>query len=80
MANTFHVVLANVSNTFFDGEAVSLTVPGTAGEMTVLANHEPFVTTLKSGIAKIKTLENVQDFPIENGVLECSGNRAVVLL
>lgn len=78
--NTFHLVIASVGETRFDGAAVSATVPGEAGEFTVLPNHEPIVTTLKPGKITVKTSEASQEFDVESGVLECSGSRVVVLL
>ncbi len=80
MATGFHVVVASVSDTMFDGEAVSITVPGVEGEMTILAHHEPLVTTLKKGTVTVRAGGEVRPYEIEGGVLECSGNRAVVLL
>jgi len=86
--NTFHLVIASVGEKRFDGPAVSVTFPGTDGELTVLAHHEPFVTTLKAGTITIRLPgwqagggeDGPKNIPIEGGVLEVSGNRAVVLL
>lgn len=89
MQNTFHLVVASVGETRFDGPAVSATFPGEAGELTVLPHHEPLVTTLKHGtiIVRPPVLEvhagghgPQLEFQVEGGVLEVSGNRAVVLL
>ena len=79
--NTFHLVVASVGETRFDGAAVSATFPGSAGEFTVLAHHEPLVTTLKRGTISVRdSLGETKKYEIESGVLECSGNRAVALL
>lgn len=79
--NTFRLVIASVGETLFDGAAVSATLPGVDGEFTLLPKHEAFVTTLKKGTARIKQADNAtKEFLIENGVLECSQGRAVVLL
>ena len=78
--HTFHLIIASVGETRFDGEALSATLPGSSGELTVLANHEPIVTNLKKGIVTIRAASGEQKFEIEDGVLECSGNRAVVIL
>lgn len=80
MSTAFHVVVASVSDTKFNGEAQSITVPGVEGEMTVLAHHEPLVTTLKAGTVTVRAGGEVRTFDIEEGVFECSGDRAVVLL
>jgi F-type H+-transporting ATPase subunit epsilon len=78
---TFHLVITSVGETRFDGAAVSATFPGSAGEFTLLPHHEPIVTTLKSGTITVKLVGGEkEEFKTENGILECSGNRAVVLL
>lgn len=80
-ANTFHLVISSVGRTFFDGAVSSATFPGADGELTILAGHEPIVTILKRGTisARIPSGE-IKKFENETGILECSGNRAVVLL
>ena len=78
---TFHLTIASVGETYFDGQAVSATLPGSDGELTVLANHEPFVTALRTGSITVKLTEGeAKTFKTENGILEFSGNRAVVLM
>lgn len=79
--NTFRLVIASVGETLFDGAAASATLPGVAGEFTLLPKHEAFVTTLKKGTARVKDANgSIKEIPIENGILECSSSRAVVLL
>lgn len=79
--DTFHLTIASVGETRFDGAALSVTLPGAAGEFTVLAHHEPIVTTLKPGTITVRETEGTpKQFTIESGVLECSGSRVVVLL
>lgn len=78
---TFHLVVASVGETKYDAPATSVQVPGTGGVLTVLANHEPLVTTLKKGIITVSDERGEHtNFEIEDGVLEVSGNRVVVLL
>ena len=80
-SDTFHLIVASVGETFFDGAAPSATLPTTAGEITVLPHHEPIVTTLKEGKITVSTSAEVpRQFEVTSGVLEMSGNRAVVLL
>lgn len=81
MSKTFHLIISSVGETHFDGEAVSATLPGSDGEFTILAHHEPFVTTLAPGVISVRTGDGEKkEFENKNGVLECSRNRAVVLL
>ncbi|QQG37554.1 MAG: F0F1 ATP synthase subunit epsilon [Candidatus Kaiserbacteria bacterium] len=78
---TLHLVIASVGETRFDGRAASATIPTTAGEITVLPHHEAIVSTLKPGTITVRETSGEQKtFPIDGGVLEVSGNRAVVLL
>jgi len=78
--NTLRLVIASVGETLFDGAAVSVTLPGSAGVMTILPNHEPIVTTLLKGNILVKTPDGNKEFAVNTGVLECSGGRAVILL
>lgn len=79
--NTYHLIIASVGETRYDGRAISAVFPGAAGEFTVLPHHEAIVTTLKPGTISVKDQsQETMTFDIEGGVLECSGNRAVVLL
>ena len=77
-----HIVIAKVDEVLFEGEAYSLTVPATAGEMTVLGHHEPLITTLKAGEVRVHL--NVGDTPktfsISTGVLEVRSDGATVIL
>ena len=78
---SFHLIISGVGETYFDGEAASATLPGSDGELTVLAYHEPFMTALRTGSITVKLPDGeVKTFKTENGILEFSGNRAVVLL
>ena len=79
--STLHLVIASVGETRFDGPAISVTCPGESGELTVLPHHEPIVTILKPGTITVREREGEpKKFHVESGVLEVSGNRAVVLL
>ena len=79
--NTLHLVISSVGENLYDGPAISATLPGAAGDFTILPNHEPFVTTLKEGkiIVRIPNAEP-KEISVRSGVLETSGTRAVVLV
>lgn len=74
------VVIAKVDEVLFEGRASSLTVPGTAGEMTVLGHHMPLVTTLKKGDITVRVNDEEKRFAIESGVLEVRADGATVIL
>jgi F-type H+-transporting ATPase subunit epsilon len=74
------VVIAKVDENLYDGEAVSVTLPGVQGEMTVLANHEPLITSLKAGTIVVRDLGDEKTFAIESGVLEVRHEGVTVIL
>ncbi len=77
-----HLVIAKVNENLFDGEAKSVTVPGAAGEMTVLGGHEPLITTLRAGTIVVRQLADVEplQIPISGGMLEVRHDGAIILL
>jgi len=81
MSKTFHLTIARVGDNLFDGEAVSVSLPGEEGVFVVMANHEAFVTPLKAGEAVVEDATGAkQSFSIEKGIAEVSSNQATVLL
>jgi F-type H+-transporting ATPase subunit epsilon len=76
-----NVHIAKVNGILYHGEADSLTAPGSAGELTVLPNHIPLVTTLKPGRITIKKNGvEAEVFEVEKGILEVTKDAATVLL
>lgn len=82
MAKTFHLTIAKVGENLFEGQARSVTVPGSDGMLTILADHEAFVSPLKPGAIRIEPAEGeVTMLEIEgSGIVEVSNNQATVLL
>ncbi len=79
--NLLKLTVSKVDAPVFDGEVISVHVPGAAGEMEVMANHEPLISPLKAGEVTIKKSDGTQDkYVIESGTLEISNNHATVLI
>jgi F-type H+-transporting ATPase subunit epsilon len=74
------VVIAKVDENLYDGDAVSVTLPGAEGEMTVLGEHEPLITTLKEGVIIVHMGDENREFPIQGGVLEVRHEGVTVIL
>jgi F-type H+-transporting ATPase subunit epsilon len=73
--------IAKVDGSVFAGDVLFVTVPGTEGEMTILANHSPLMTVLKAGVVTIKLPDDtVKKFDIESGTMEVSNNQVTILL
>ena len=77
---TFHLTISKVHEVLFSGEAVSLTVPGVEGELTILAYHVPFISQLKAGTLKVRTVDNTESFTITQGFVETSNGQVTVLV
>ena len=76
---TFHLAITKIDGPLFAGDAVSVTVPAAEGEMTVLAEHEPFISPLKAGTITARTKDDEQTFEIEKGVLEINDSVTILL-
>lgn len=74
------VVIARVHENMFAGDALSLAVPTTSGDVVILPHHEPYVATLKHGTVTVTDAAGAHSFDVEGGVLEVSNNQVTVLL
>jgi F-type H+-transporting ATPase subunit epsilon len=77
---TFHLIITRIDGPVFDGQATSVTLPGEAGEMTVLANHEALITRLKEGTITVHAEGRTNTHTIQSGVVEIAQNKVTVLL
>ena len=63
----------------YEGDADIVVVPGVAGEMGILPNHAPLLTTLKFGILKVRYREREEVFTVAGGVVEVQPDIITVL-
>ena len=63
----------------FEGDADIVVVPGVVGEMGILPNHAPLLSTLKFGILKVRRLGQEEVFTIAGGVIEVQPDIITVL-
>ena len=82
-----HLTILNLKEKIFDGNVDSITIPGEAGELTVLPNHVPIVTSIKTGsISALMTHaeryegEERKYFESKGGIFEFTDNEATILL
>lgn len=79
--NTFPLQVLKINETVFEGNAVSLTAPGTAGELTVLPKHETMLTSLAPGQLCIRPENGAEEcIEIQHGFLEATSSKVTVLL
>ncbi len=58
----------------FQGEVVSVLVPGTLGSFEILNNHAPIISSLEEGKVEYTTLEGKNVMNIRGGFVECKKN------
>lgn len=63
----------------WEGEADIVVAPGEDGEMGILPNHAPLLSTLKFGFLKVRSSGGEEIFTIAGGVIEVQPNLITVL-
>jgi len=63
----------------FQGDADMVIVPGVLGEMGILPNHAPLLSTLKFGILKVRFQGREDVFTVAGGVVEVQPDIITVL-
>jgi len=63
----------------YEGEATSVTLPGTLGQFEILNHHAPIISTLEDGKLIIRNAGKEDVFVIQGGVVECLNNKVTVL-
>lgn len=63
----------------FEGDADMIIVPGILGEMGILPNHAPLLSTLKMGILRVRTQGIEEHFTVSGGVIEVQPDLVTIL-
>ena len=63
----------------YEGEATSVTVPGTLGLFEILNHHAPIISTLQDGKLTVRGAGKEEIFFIKGGVVEALNNVVTVL-
>lgn len=63
----------------YQGDADIVVLPGSEGEMGILPNHAPLLTTLKMGIIKVRSHGREEIFTVAGGVAEVQPQIITVL-
>ena len=61
MAQAYKFELVSPERLLVSETVESVVIPGTEGEMTVLANHAPVMATVKPGVVTVKTAAGKED-------------------
>ena len=74
------ISVVSASKSLYDGQAQMVVAPGRRGELGIMPQHAPLLTTLKPGVLKIVKEDGEEDFLyIAGGVLEVQPDMVSVL-
>jgi len=82
MAKTsINLSIVTPEKTVYTNEVQSVTLPTGGGEITVLPNHIPMVSTVVTGEIRAKLADGeIQSFAISSGIIEIQPSSKVVIL
>ncbi len=76
---TIRVEIVSQDRMVYEGEADIVVVPGVSGEMGILPNHSPLISTLQYGILTVRRGTEEQVFTVAGGVVEVQPDVVTVL-
>lgn len=60
-------------------QAASVQIPGADGDMTVMSDHAPTITTLRPGVLTVEATGGAQEYVVTGGFAEIGANGVSVL-
>jgi F-type H+-transporting ATPase subunit epsilon len=79
MSENFFVEIISPDNLIIESEATEVTIPSYEGQMGILKDHVPLITFLRPGFIVIKNNEIKKVFFTEDGTVEFSKNKLLIL-
>lgn len=79
MAAKLHFSLVSPQRELFAGAVDQVDAPGIEGDFGVLANHAPFMTTLKEGQIRVYNDGQVRIFDVRGGFADVTPDGLTVL-
>ncbi|MFD0916548.1 F0F1 ATP synthase subunit epsilon [Pseudahrensia aquimaris] len=80
MADGFTFELVSPEKLLLSGEAEIVSVPATEGDMGVLANHSPVMTSLRPGMVEVTMVDGSQEtFFVRGGFADVTPTQLTVL-
>jgi F-type H+-transporting ATPase subunit epsilon len=71
--------IVSQDRTVFEGDVDIVVIPGSDGEMGILPNHAPLLSTIRLGVVKIRQGGEEQDFTITGGLVEVQPKIVTIL-
>lgn len=67
---TIRCEIASQDRLVYEGDVDIVVLPGSAGQMGILPNHAPLLTTLNMGVIKVRSGDQEEIFTVTGGVAE----------
>lgn len=73
--NGLHLNISSPEKELYDGEVLSVSLPGMAGSFSILPHHAPIVSSLKGGTVSYVTADGHENhIDVQGGFIEMSNN------
>ncbi len=79
MADTMQFDLVSPERSLASLTAAEVQIPGAEGDMTILPNHAPVLTTLRPGVVKVSGPDGDAEYVVTGGFVEISSQGVSVL-
>jgi F-type H+-transporting ATPase subunit epsilon len=76
---TFHFELVSPARLVFEGPVDSVVVPGSEGDMTIMANHAALMTSLRPGIVTISDGKAPRRLYVRGGFADVNASGLTIL-
>ena len=71
--------IVSQDRTVFEGDVDIVVIPGTDGEMGILPNHAPLLSTIRLGVIRVRQAGQEQLFTITGGLVEVQPTIVTIL-
>ena len=77
---TFKFVISTPDGNFYEGDIVKISLRGAEGDLAIMANHTPFVTSVKPCRAHIEFEDGtIKFFSLERGLLSVGADSVTLM-
>ena len=74
-----HFELVSPVKLLFSGDVESVVIPGSEGEMTILPEHAPVLTSLRAGVVVVSSAKGAERIFVRGGFAEVNPKGLTVL-
>lgn len=77
--NKIQTQIITPSGILYSGEADMVVMPGSEGELGVMAGHVPMIVQLKAGEVRLYNGKDIKPFAINHGIANITGEKIEIL-